>query len=196
MWDPLNSVCTPEIGLSKRALVLRSVILTPKSTSKKASPGPSASQRLWLRSPSMSDDALEIAKASAAAMWADDVASQKMGMALTEVAPGTASLTMAVREDMVNGHGICHGGFIFSLADSAFAFACNTYDQVTVAAAADITFVKPAKLGDELTAIAAEQVRYGRSGVYDVIVIDQNGDMVATFRGRSRTIGGSFIAGG
>ncbi len=134
----------------------------------------------------------EIAEASAATMWDDDAASQGLGMRLVAVAPGSAVVAMSVRGDMVNGHGICHGGYTFALADSAFAFACNTYDQMTVAAAADITFVKAAKLGDELTASAAEQVRYGRSGIYDVVVTDQHGDMVAVFRGRSRTVGGSI----
>ena len=133
-----------------------------------------------------------VAEASAAAMWDEDAASQALGMKLIAVAPGSAVITMTIRDDMVNGHGICHGGYIFAVADSAFAFACNTYDQVTVAAAADITFVRAASLGDELTASAAEQVRYGRSGIYDVAVTDQHGDMVAVFRGRSRTIGGSF----
>ncbi len=133
-----------------------------------------------------------VAEACAAAMWEEDVATQALGARLIAVAPGSAVMTMPVRDDMVNGHGICHGGYIFAIADAAFAFACNTYDQVTVAAAADITFVKSASLGDELTASAAEQVRYGRSGIYDIAVTDQHGDMVAVFRGRSRTIGGSF----
>ena len=136
------------------------------------------------------------AEASAAAMWDEDAASQALGMRLVAVAPGSAVMTMAIREDMVNGHGICHGGYIFALADSAFAFACNTYGQVTVAAAADITFVKSVELGDELTASASEQVRYGRSGIYDIAVTDQHGEMVAVFRGRSRTVGGSFISEG
>ncbi len=142
----------------------------------------------------MPDDAAaqELAEACADAMWEEDAASQGLGMHLVAVAPGSAVLTMTVREDMVNGHGICHGGYIFTVADSAFAFACNTYDQVTVAAAADITFVRAAKLGDELTASGSEQVRYGRSGIYDIIVTDQDGEMVAVFRGRSRTIGGSI----
>ena len=142
----------------------------------------------------MPDDAVaqELAEACAAAMWEEDAASQGLGMHLVAVAPGSAVLTMTVRGDMVNGHGICHGGYIFTVADSAFAFACNTYDEVTVAAAADITFVRAAKLGDELTASGSEQVRYGRSGIYDIIVTDQDGEMVAVFRGRSRTIGGSI----
>jgi acyl-CoA thioesterase len=135
----------------------------------------------------------ELAQACADAMWAEDAASRGLGMKIVTVGPGTAVVTMTVREDMVNGHGICHGGYLFTLADSAFAFACNTYDQVTVAAAADITFIKAAELGDVLTAAGAEQVRYGRSGIYDIVVTDQEGEMVATFRGRSRTIGGSII---
>ena len=90
-------------------------------------------------------------------MWAEDQASRRLGMRLRDVGPGRSTLTMAVREDMVNGHGSCHGGFIAALADSAFAFACNTYDEVTVAAGFDITFVAPARLGDELVADAVER---------------------------------------
>src|SRR4051794_24595388 len=103
-------------------------------------------------------------------MYADDLASQGLGIAVSDVAPGRATARMTVTDAMINGHAICHGGFVFTLADSAFAFACNTYDAVTVAAAADITFVAPARLGDQLVAEAVERQRFGRSGIYDVTV--------------------------
>jgi acyl-CoA thioesterase len=131
-----------------------------------------------------------IAERAAHAMFEQDLASQKLGMRIAEIRPGYARLVMAVREDMVNGHELCHGGLIFTLADSAFAFACNTYDAVTVAAAASIEFLLPARLGDELTAIAEERTRSRRTGVYDVAVRNQNGECVALFRGRSHEIGG------
>ncbi|HEX6327107.1 MAG TPA: hydroxyphenylacetyl-CoA thioesterase PaaI, partial [Jiangellaceae bacterium] len=114
--------------------------------------------------------AQELAEQSAAAMWAQDAASRAMGMTLDSVQPGYARLTMQVRDDMVNGHRICHGGFVFTLADSTFAFACNTYGQVTVAQDCDIVFVAPARLGDVLTAEATERHRFGRNGIYDVTV--------------------------
>jgi acyl-CoA thioesterase len=132
-----------------------------------------------------------IAERAARAMFDQDLASQKLGMRIAEVRPGYARLVMTVREDMVNGHEICHGGLIFTLADSTFAFACNTYDAVTVAAAASIEFLLPARLGDELTATAEERSRSKRTGVYDVIVRNQKGESVALFRGRSHEIGGS-----
>jgi phenylacetic acid degradation protein PaaD len=122
-------------------------------------------------------------------MWAGDSASQALGMSLDDVGPGRATLTMTVRPDMVNGHAICHGGLVFALADSAFAFACNSYNQVTVAQDCDIVFVAPARLGDVLTAVAVERVRYGRNGIYDVTV-RRDDEVVAEFRGRSRELGG------
>jgi phenylacetic acid degradation protein PaaD len=131
--------------------------------------------------------AQELAEQSAAAMWAQDAASQAMGMTLDSIRPGYARLTMQVRDDMVNGHRICHGGFVFALADSAFAFACNTYGQVTVAQDCDIVFVAPARLGDVLTAEATERHRFGRNGIYDVTV-RRDGEVVAEFRGRSREL--------
>ena len=131
----------------------------------------------------VSDPALTLARRCADAMWADDQASRRLGMELVKVAPGWARLTMTVRDDMVNGYGTCHGGFLAALADSAFAFACNTYGQVTVAAGFDITFVAPAVLGDELVATATERTRYGRSGLYDVTVT-REGTVIAEFRGR------------
>lgn len=139
--------------------------------------------------------ATELARRCAAAMWADDRASQGLGMQLLDVGPGRSQLSMTVRADMVNGHGMCHGGFLSALADSAFAFACNTYDEVTVAAGFDIAFVAPAELGDELVAVAAERVRYGRSGIYDVTVSRAGGDVVAEFRGRSRSLGRRHLTG-
>ncbi len=128
-------------------------------------------------------------------MWAEDKASQGLGMEIVSVEPGKAVLAMTIREDMVNGHGICHGGFMFLLADSAFAFSCNTYDQRTVAQSCAISFLKPVKLGDRLTATAAERWREGRSGIYDITVADQSGAAVAEFRGQSRTIAGRLLEG-
>lgn len=141
-------------------------------------------------------DPQPLAEASAAAMWARDKASQGLGMNIERVGPGEAVVTMTVRDDMVNGHDICHGGLIFTLADSAFAFACNAYNETTVAASCDISFIKAAKLGDRLTAVAREVYREGRNGIYDVVVTDQDGATVAHFRGRSRAIGGPVIEEG
>jgi acyl-CoA thioesterase len=133
-------------------------------------------------------NAQETAESSAADMWAGDRASQALGMEIVEVGPGRATLRMSVRDDMVNGHGIGHGGLTFALADSAFAFACNSYGRTTVAAAAEIRFRRPTRLGDDLVATAVERSRDGRDGVYDVTV--RNGEeTVAIFVGRSREIG-------
>jgi acyl-CoA thioesterase len=129
-------------------------------------------------------------------MYANDAASQALGMRILDVAPGRARVAMQVREDMVNGHRTCHGGLIFSLADSAFAFACNTYDAVTVAAGASIEFLAPARLGDELIAIAEEQTRSRRTGVYDVAVVNQGGERIALFRGRSHQLDGRVLERG
>lgn len=138
-------------------------------------------------------DADQIAKACAASMWAEDKATQGLGMEIVSVSAGKAVLTMTVRDDMVNGHAICHGGFMFLLADSAFAFSCNTYNQRTVAQSCQISFLKPVKLGDVLTATAEERWREGRSGIYDITVKDQAGTTVAEFRGQSRTIAGTLL---
>jgi acyl-CoA thioesterase len=119
------------------------------------------------------------------AMFARDTASQALGMALEEVRPGYARLRMTVRADMLNGHGTCHGGLVFALADSAFAFACNSHDVVTVASGCSIEFLAPAHEGDELIAEAWERVREGRNGVYDVDVSRADGAPIAKFRGRS-----------
>jgi acyl-CoA thioesterase len=136
----------------------------------------------------------EIAAACAEAMWAEDQASQGLGMVVERVSPGEAVISMAIRADMTNGHGICHGGFIFTLADSAFAFACNTYNQRTVAQHCAVTFLQPGRRGDTLTAHAVERNRSGRSGIYDVTVRDGEGEVVAEFRGHSRTIAGTLLA--
>lgn len=135
----------------------------------------------------------DIARACADSMWRDDHASKGLGMRIEAVGPGSATLNMEVAQSMVNGHGICHGGFIFTLADSAFAFACNTYNQRVVAGQAAITFIAPAHLGDRLTACAREVQRYGRSGLYDITVTRQTGEVVAEFRGQSRTIKGTHL---
>ncbi|WP_424942725.1 hydroxyphenylacetyl-CoA thioesterase PaaI [Aliiroseovarius crassostreae] len=130
------------------------------------------------------------AQRSADAMWADDPASQALGMSLDAVGPGRAVISMSVRADMANGHGICHGGFIFTLADSAFAFACNSYNHRVVAQHNSITYLAPGQLGERLTATAVEVSRAGRSGIYDVTVTGEDGRQVALFRGHSRQIKG------
>jgi acyl-CoA thioesterase len=134
-----------------------------------------------------------VAQLAARRMWDEDKASQALGMSLIDVGPGFAVLSMTVRADMANGHGMCHGGFMFLLADSAFAFACNSHNQRAVAAGAEIHFVAPANVGDLLTAKAIEQHREGRSGFYDVRVTDQDGALIALFRGRSATIKGYVV---
>ncbi|HEV7264296.1 MAG TPA: hydroxyphenylacetyl-CoA thioesterase PaaI [Falsiroseomonas sp.] len=134
-----------------------------------------------------------LAEACAAAMWAEDRASAGLGMAITRVAPGACEMTMRVEPRMVNGHGICHGGFVFALADSAFAFACNTFNRRTVAQSNTITYLRPARLGDMLTAHAVQTASAGRSGITDVTVTDQEGRQVAMFRGLSRSIEGHLV---
>jgi acyl-CoA thioesterase len=134
----------------------------------------------------------DLARACADAMWKEDDASKGLGMEITGIGPGHATLAMTVAPHMVNGQRIAHGGFIFLLADSTFAFACNSHNDRAVAAQCDITFIKPGKLGDRLTATAREISRSGRSGIYDVRVT--TGDVViAEFRGHSRTIGGTWL---
>jgi len=129
-------------------------------------------------------------------MFANDRASKAMGMQIVEVTPGTATLTMTVRDDMLNGHDICHGGFIATLADSAFAFACNSYNELTVASGFGIDLVAPARGGDVLTARCSEVSKAGRTGVYDAEVTNQRGERVAVFRGRSYTLKGKPAVGG
>jgi acyl-CoA thioesterase len=134
----------------------------------------------------------DLARACADAMWKEDDASKGLGMEIVEIKPGQATLTMTVKPNMVNGQRIAHGGFIFALADSAFAFACNTYNERSVAGEGNITFIRPGKLGDLLVATAREISRSGRSGIYDVRVTA--GDLViAEFRGHSRTIDGTWL---
>lgn len=135
----------------------------------------------------------EIAERSAAAMWARDDASKWLGASLDAVGPGTATMSMTVERHHTNGHDICHGGFIFTLADSAFAFACNSYNQVVVAQHNTISFIAPGALGDRLTADAKEVSRNGRSGLYDVHVTNQDGKLIALFRGASRAIKGQHF---
>lgn len=138
-------------------------------------------------------DPQALAQACAASMWADDRASQGLGMVLEAVGPGHARMAMAVTEAMVNGHGICHGGFIFALADSAFAFACNSRNARAVAAQCSIAYLRPGKLGDRLVAVAEERAVAGRSGIYDIRVLDGQGTVIAEFRGHSRQVGQSFF---
>ena len=135
----------------------------------------------------------ERAQRCADIMWATDEASQALGMRIKNIGPGTATLTMQVRKHMLNGHGMCHGGMIFSLADSAFAFACNTYNQITVAQQNQITYLTPGQANETLTAIASETARQGRSGTYDVVVTGEDDRQIALFRGLSRTISGTHF---
>ena len=135
----------------------------------------------------------ELAEACANAMWKTDPASQKLDMKLISIAPGEAVMTMTVQDHMTNGHGTAHGGYLFTLADSAFAFACNTYNQVTVAQHCSVTYIAAGALGDKLTATARELSRAGRSGIYDVRLTREDGTVIAEFRGHSRTIGKSIL---
>lgn len=138
----------------------------------------------------MTSDAEVVARRSADVMWAADDASRAMGMELVDVGEGRATLRMTVRGDMVQGHGTVHGGALFALADSAFAFACNSGGTVTVASSADITFVAPASLGEVLVAEALQETTFGRNGVTRVRVTrEDDGSLVALFQGRSRSLG-------
>lgn len=138
-------------------------------------------------------DAQALAQAVGAAMFARDQASQSLGMTLDAIAPGYARMSMPVRADMLNGHQTCHGGFIFALADSAFAFACNSHNQTTVGAGCTIDYLSPGRAGDVLSATAVEQNLSGKSGVYDVKVSNQDGRTVALFRGKSHRISGEVL---
>jgi acyl-CoA thioesterase len=144
----------------------------------------------------MATDPRDLARRCAEAMYAADEASRHLGIRVDGVRPGRARARMLVTETMINGHGLCHGGYVFLLADTAFAFACNTYDLVSVAAACDVVFVTPARLGDELVAEAVERLRFGRSGVYDVTVRRGAGGIVAEFRGHSRALDRPLLADG
>ena len=135
----------------------------------------------------------ERAYKSAQAMWENDKASKWMGMQISNMDEGIASLILTVQAHHCNGHGICHGGIIFSLADSAFAFACNSRNQATVAQHNTISYIAPGQLGDTLTADAREVSLSGRNGIYDVTVINQDNKKIAEFRGMSRAINGNLF---
>jgi phenylacetic acid degradation protein PaaD len=139
------------------------------------------------------DPAQELAEACAAAMLATDAASAWLGMRLVSVGPGRASVAMRISRQMLNGHRTGHGGLIFSLADTAFAVACNSYNRSTVAAGCDIDFVQAVHEGDELTAVAVERYRRGRNGLYDVTVRRADAEVVAELRGRAREVSGSLL---
>ena len=138
-------------------------------------------------------DRQRTAERAVEALWRGDAASRELGMIIESCGPGRAVVTMRVRSDMVNGHRICHGGLIFALADSAFAFACNSYGDNTVAAGASIDFLAPGREGDVLRAVATERWRAGRSGLYEIEVRNQRDEMVALFRGRSHQVAGRLI---
>jgi acyl-CoA thioesterase len=134
----------------------------------------------------------DLARACADAMWQDDDAGKGLGMEILQIKAGEAVLTMTVKPNMVNGHGVAHGGFIFTLADSAFAFACNSHNERAVTAQCNISFIRPGKLGDLLIATAREISRTGRSGIYDVrVTVDDTA--IAELRGHSRTVGGAWV---
>ena len=137
-----------------------------------------------------------LAEATRDAMCANDRASTMLGIRVLAVGPGTATLSMTVREDMLNGHDLCHGGLVSTLADSAFAYACNAYNEITVAAGFDVNLLAAARLGDVLTARASEVSKSGRTGVYDINVSNQRGEAVAAFRGRSYTMKGKPLVEG
>ena len=138
----------------------------------------------------------QVAEATREAMWRDDRASRWLGMEVVAVGPGTATTRMTVREEMLNGHAIAHGGLVTTLADSAFAFACNAYNEITVAAGFDVNLLAAARLGDVLTAQAVEVHKTGRTGVYDITVTNQHGERIAVFRGRSVTMKGKPLVEG
>ena len=135
----------------------------------------------------------QTAEAVRDAMWVGDHATKMLGMRITAIAPGSATIEMTVRQDMLNGHAICHGGLITTLADSAFAFACNAYNELTVASGFTVDLVAPGRLGDVLTARCTEVSKAGRTGVYDVEVRNQRGERIAIFRGRSYTMRGKPV---
>jgi acyl-CoA thioesterase len=141
----------------------------------------------------MHDDPQALAELAGRTMYERDPASQALGMTLDAIRPGYARMRMRVREDMLNGHGTCHGGYIFMLADSAFAFACNSHNFNTVGAGCTIDYLAPGRAGDVLVAEAVERALSGKTGVYDVVVTDQDGRKVALFRGKSHRVGGHVV---
>ena len=144
----------------------------------------------------MSNTELELAQACAERMWANDRASREMGLELGAVAPGQAHVHLSVTPKMLNGHGVCHGGLIFAMADTAFAFACNSLNRQAVAMHCSISFIEKVSAGARLTAHAVQRASYGRNGIFDVTVTDDQGVKVAEFRGHSRTIGGEWVSDG
>jgi acyl-CoA thioesterase len=141
----------------------------------------------------MHSDPQALAELAGKAMYERDPASQALGMTLDEIRPGYARMSMPVRGDMLNGHGTCHGGYIFMLADSAFAFACNSHNHATVGAGCTIDYLAPARRGDLLTAEAVEQALAGKTGVYDIVVTNQEGRRLALFRGKSHRVSGQVV---
>ncbi|MCY1177673.1 Acyl-coenzyme A thioesterase PaaI [compost metagenome] len=139
-------------------------------------------------------EAMTLASECAQSLFQRDTASQAMGMRLLSAGPGCARVGMTVRADMVQGHGTCHGGYLFALADSAFAFACNSYDEATVGLGCSIDYVAPARLDDLLTATAIEQSRSGRTGNYDVRIENQHGQLIVLFHGKSYKVRGTVLA--
>lgn len=139
------------------------------------------------------DAAINLARRVAQSMFERDTASQGLGIRIEDIGPGTSRLSMVVRPDMLNGLHICHGGFMFTLADSAFAFACNSRNEATVAAGCSIEFLRAVQLGETLTAVAQERVLSGRTGIYDITVVDQSNQPVAVFRGKSARIKGEVL---
>ena len=141
----------------------------------------------------MSDHTSDLAQAVARSLYARDTAARWLGIEVRHCGPGEATLIMTVADSMLNGHVICHGGFIFSLADTAFAYACNSGNELTVAQHCSIDFLRPARAGEQLTATARETARRPRSGIYDVTVCDTDGEPVALFRGLSRSRPGTAV---
>ena len=141
----------------------------------------------------MHSDPQALAELAGKTMYERDPASQALGMTLDAIRPGYARMSMRVRDDMLNGHGTCHGGYIFMLADSAFAFACNSHNFNTVGAGCTIDYLAPGRAGDMLVAEAVEQALSGKTGVYDVVVTDQDGRKVALFRGKSHRVAGHVV---
>jgi acyl-CoA thioesterase len=138
----------------------------------------------------MADAAQQTADRVREGMFRNDRASKLLGMQIVDVSPGSATLVMTIRDDMLNGHDICHGGLITTLADSAFAFACNSYNELTVASGFSVDLLAPGRLNDVLTARCTEVSKAGRTGVYDTVITNQRGERVAVFRGRSYTMKG------
>lgn len=138
-------------------------------------------------------DKQALAEAAGEAMWREDRATRWLGMKLDEIRPGYARMSMTVTGDMANGQALCHGGLIFALADSSFGFACNSRNHRALAAACSIEFLAPARLGDRLTAECGEQASVGRTGIYDARVTNQDGELIAVFRGKSATVRGTWV---